>query len=652
MSEEQKAQIPGAESLFESLFDYLNTQIADFAYSDSYQCGPSLFYNFSSSSGTLSFTGSGTMDNFIYETIPWRQNSNAITSIVIPEGVTSIGDYAFYGCSKLKSVSLPSTLKSIGDEAFDDCTLLENISIPDGVTRIAKKTFYRCRNLTNVELPSSLKSIGEEAFSECKNLYSISIPYGTETLENGAFARCDGLTYVLIPDTVETIGNWVFTDCIALKVADIPQNVKIIGERAFKSCRRLETEVELKQITDLGEQAFYDCEKITSLVISSSITEIPNGAFNSCYALQSVTLPDSVTRIGDLAFCGGVFSTFQNPKGLKSVGHSAFAACKNLTSYVIPDGMTTIGRTLFRKCSSLSQVVIPGSVTLDEASAFDGCTSLTDIQFGGSQEDWNNISFGSSNTPVFSANIHYSTQATALGFGTHGSNISWKITLDGVLQLSGLGKMDAGTGTELKEFPWTEYSKKITAIEIQPGITSIAAYAFDGIQAEISIPLSVTEIGRNAVSASKLPNYSGTTTQWLAVNFDLAADYTHGAGAICNDGTVLDLGVCGDFTQEGTARYALAGDGCLRIYGAGQVTSAPWILNKDKITTVTIEEGITSVCENAFQNCTKLTVVTFPESVINVGAGAFGGCAGLKRFITLARRSNGARSRLGKTISP
>ena len=631
LSEEQKAQIPGAESLFESLFDYLNTQIADFAYSDSYQCGPNLFYNFSSSSGTLSFTGSGTMDNFIYDTIPWRQNSNAITSIVIPEGVTSIGDYAFYGCSKLKSVSLPSTLKSIGDEAFDGCTWLENISIPDGVTRIAKKAFYQCRNLTNVELPSSLKSIGEEAFTECKKLYSISIPYGAETLENGAFARCDGLTYVLIPDTVETIGNWAFTDCIALKVADIPKNVKIIGERAFKSCRRLETEVELKQITDLGEQAFYDCEKITSLVISSSsITEIPNLAFNSCYALQSVTLPDSVTRIGDLAFCGGAFSTFQNPKGLKSVGHSAFAVCKNLTSYVLPDGMTTIGRTLFQNCSSLSQVVIPGSVTLVEASAFDGCTSLTDIQFGGSQEDWNNISFGSSNTPVFSANIHYSTQATALGFGIHGSNISWKITLDGVLQLSGLGKMDAGTGTELKEFPWTEYSKKITAIEIQPGITSIAAYAFDGIQAEISIPLSVTEIGRNAVSASKLPNYSGTTAQWLAVNFDLAADYTHGAGAICNDGTVLDLGVCGDFTPEGPARYALAGDGCLRIYGAGQVTSAPWILDKDKITTVTIEEGITSICENAFQNYTKLTVVTFPESVINVGAGAFGGCAGLK----------------------
>ena len=571
------------------------------------------------------------MDNFIYETIPWGQNSNAITSIVIPEGVTSIGDNAFYGCSKLKSVSLPSTLKSIGEEAFGECTLLENISIPDDVTRIAKKAFCRCRNLTNVKLPSSLKSIGEEAFTECKNLYSISIPYGTETLENGAFARCEGLTYVLIPDTVETIGNWVFTDCIALKVADIPQNVKIIGERAFKSCRRLETEVELKQITDLGEQAFYDCEKITSLVISSSsITEIPNLAFNSCYALQSVTLPDSVTRIGDLAFCGGVFSTFQNPKGLKSVGHSAFAVCKNLTSYVIPDGMTTIGRTLFQKCSSLSQVVIPGSVTLVEASAFDGCTSLTDIQFGGSQEDWNNISFGSSNTPVFSANIHYSTQATALGFGTHGSNISWKITLDGVLQLSGLGKMDAGTGTELKEFPWTEYSKKITAIEIQPGITSIAAYAFDGIQSEISIPLSVTEIGRNAVSASKLPNYSGTTAQWLTVNFDLAADNTHGAGAICNDGTVLDLGVCGDFTQEGTARYALVGDGCLRIYGTGQVTSAPWILNKDKITTITIEEGITTVCENAFQNCTKLTTVAFPESVTNVEAGAFGGCAGLK----------------------
>ena len=630
LTDEQKAQIPGAESLFESFFDYLNTQITDFAYSDSYQCGPSLFYNFSSSSGTLSFSGSGTMDNFVYDTIPWRRNNDAITSIVIPEGVTSIGNYAFYGCSKLKSVSLPSTLKSIGDEAFDGCTWLENISIPDGVTRIAKKAFYQCRNLTNVELPSSLKSIGEEAFTECKNLYSVSIPYGTETLEDGAFARCDRLTYVLIPDTVETIGNWAFTDCIALKVADIPQNVKIIGERAFKSCRKLETEVELKQITDLGEQAFYDCEKITSLIISSSITEIPNLAFNSCYALQSVTLPDSVTRIGDLAFCGGVFSTFQNPKGLKSVGHSAFAVCKNLTSYVIPDGMTTIGRTLFQKCSSLSQVVIPGSVTLVETSAFDGCTSLTDIQFGGSQEDWNNISFGSSNTPVFSANIHYSTQATALGFGTHGSNISWKITLDGVLQLSGLGKMDAGTGTELKEFPWTEYSKKITAVEIQPGITSIAAYAFDGIQVEVSIPLSVTEIGRNAISASKLPNYSGTTAQWLAVNFDLAAGNTHGIGAICNDGTVLDLGACGDFTLEGNARYALTVNGCLRIYGTGMVTSAPWILYKDKITTVTIEEGITSVCENAFQNCTKLAAVTLPESVTNVESGAFDGCAGLK----------------------
>lgn len=630
LPEEQRVQIPGAESLFEALFAYVNTQIMNLAYSDSYQCGPNLFFYFNSSSGTLSFTGSGTMDNFSYSTVPWSQNSDAITSIVIPEGVTSIGNCAFYRCSKLKSVSLPSTLKSIGDDAFERCTLLENISIPDGVTRIAKNTFYQCWNLTNVELPSSLKSIGEDAFAECDKLYSISIPYGTETLEYGAFARCGGLTYALIPETVETIGKRAFSECYSLKVADIPKNVKVIGDYAFNRCRKLETEVELNQITDLGTEAFWDCEKITSLVISSSITEIPNGAFNSCFALQSVTLPDSVTRIGDAAFCGDAFSTFQNPKGLKSVGDSVFYDCKNLTSYVLPDGVTTIGRTLFQKCSSLSQVVIPGSVTLVESGAFDGCTSLTDIQFGGSQEDWNNISFGSSNTPVFSANIHYSTQATALGFGTHGSNISWKITLDGVLQLSGLGKMDAGTGTELKEFPWTEYSKEITAIEIQPGITSIAAYAFDGIQAEISIPLSVAEIGRNAVSASKLPNYSGTTAQWLAVNFDLAANYTHGAGAICNDGTVLDLGACGDFDLEGNARYALTGDGCLRIYGTGQVTSAPWILDKDKITTVTIEEGITSICENAFQNYTKLATVTFLESVINVGAGAFGGCAGLK----------------------
>lgn len=630
LPEEQRVQIPGAESLFEALFAYVNTQIMNLAYSDSYQCGPNLFFYFNSSSGTLSFTGSGTMDNFSYSTVLWSQNSDAITSIVIPEGVTSIGNCAFYRCSKLKSVSLPSTLKSIGDDAFERCTLLENISIPDGVTRIAKNTFYQCWNLTNVELPSSLKSIGEDAFAECDKLYSISIPYGTETLEYGAFARCGGLTYALIPETVETIGKRAFSECYSLKVADIPKNVKVIGDYAFNRCRKLETEVELNQITDLGTEAFWDCEKITSLVISSSITEIPNGAFNSCFALQSVTLPDSVTRIGDAAFCGDAFSTFQNPKGLKSVGDSVFYDCKNLTSYVLPDGVTTIGRTLFQKCSSLSQVVIPGSVTLVESGAFDGCTSLTDIQFGGSQEDWNNISFGSSNTPVFSANIHYSTQATALGFGTHGSNISWKITLDGVLQLSGLGKMDAGTGTELKEFPWTEYSKEITAIEIQPGITSIAAYAFDGIQAEISIPLSVAEIGRNAVSASKLPNYSGTTAQWLAVNFDLAANYTHGAGAICNDGTVLDLGACGDFDLEGNARYALTGDGCLRIYGTGQVTSAPWILNKDKITTVTIEAGITTVCENAFQNCTKLTTVAFPESVTNVEAGAFGGCAGLK----------------------
>ena len=245
-------------------------------------------------------------------------NGNLVTELVIPDGVTSIGDYAFYNCTSLTSVTIPDSVTTIGSAAFRDCSSLTNVTIPDSVTSIGSWAFAYCDSLTSVTIGNGVTSIGSYAFAYCDSLTSVTIPDSVTSIGWGAFSGCTGLTSVTIPDSVTSIGDWAFYNCTGLTSVTIPDSVTSIGESAFYNCTGLTSVTIPGSVTSIGSSAFRGCTGLTSVTIGNSVTSIGDDAFRSCTGLTSVTIGNSVTSIGRWAFlgCTGLTSvTFENPNG-------------------------------------------------------------------------------------------------------------------------------------------------------------------------------------------------------------------------------------------------------------------------------------------------------------------------------------------------
>ena len=352
-----------------------------------------------------------------------------VTEYIIGNSVTSIGDYAFYGCSSLTSVTIPNSVTSIGSNAFYGCGGLTSVTIPNSVTSIGEQAFYGCSGLTSVTIPNSVTSIGKWAFYNCSGMNSVTINsnsilskeymefsnlkdifgeqvqkyiIGNSITDIGdcAFYDCRNLTSVTIGNSVTSIGSYAFSKCIGLTSVTIPNSVTSIGGSAFEYCSGLTTVTIPNSITELeiGPQVFDNCNSLTSPVynayvfvymqksytgaytIPNSITSIGSYAFDRCSGLTSVTIPNSVKSIGEYAFdhCKGLKSiTIGN--GVTSIGDAAFRSCTSLTSIEIPNSVIEIGAHTFEGCTGLTTITIPSKVTSIGWSAFENCSGLTSI---------------------------------------------------------------------------------------------------------------------------------------------------------------------------------------------------------------------------------------------------------------------------------
>ena len=232
------------------------------------------------------------------------------TTYNIPQGITAIGNSAFFCCDSLISVAIPDSVISIRDSAFSCCKSLTSITIPDSVTSIGDETFSSCVSLTSVTIPDSVTSIGDSAFSSCVSLTSVTIPDSVTSIGNIAFSCCTSLTSITIPDSVTSIGDGAFYACYSLTSITIPDSVTSIGDWAFSSCTSL-----------------------TSITIPDSVTFIGDSAFDFCESLTSVSIPDSVTFIGDNAFSGCPNLTLTVPRN----SYAAEYAKTNNIPYTYPD---------------------------------------------------------------------------------------------------------------------------------------------------------------------------------------------------------------------------------------------------------------------------------------------------------------------------
>ena len=339
--------------------------------------GQTLYYNTIGRNAQVTYPSSNAYNGYYGYTQP-TGGLTIPSSVDSYYSVTSIGDYAFYGCSGLTSVTIPNSVTSIGDYAFYGCSGLTSVTIGDSVTSIGDYAFYGCSGLTSVTIPNSVTSIGDYAFYGCSGLTSITIGDSVTSIGDFAFKGCSSIASIMVSSDNNTYDSR--NNCNA--IIHTATNELIVG------CHNTTIP---NTVTAIGNDVFNGCSGLSSITIPNSVTSIGYMAF-SCSGLTTVTIPNSVTSIGDFAFngCGSLASImvssgntiYDSRDNCNALIHSAtntlLAGCLNT---VIPNSVTTIEANAFALCIGLDSITIPNSVTSIGYWAFDRCSGLTTVYF-------------------------------------------------------------------------------------------------------------------------------------------------------------------------------------------------------------------------------------------------------------------------------
>lgn len=386
-------------------------------------CGDNLTWEFDESTGTLTISGTGEMwdfDPYLDEPAPWMtqgqwswENSN-IKTVILEDGVTSIGAYAFEGSRGIEDVVFPDTLKSIGTMAFFNNYALRELNFPEELESVGDAAFYASWEIQEIILPYGLKSVGAQAFGSGASLTKTIIP---ETVTNIGYEAFTGKTAGPIGSGcdiefgwTEAIPDYAFGGNLGearpeLVSVIIPEGIESIGDAAFQGCPDLEV-VELPaSLREIGNSAFNSCESLEYINLPDKLQVIGIGAFFYS-GLISIAIPQSVQIIGDGAFsyCGNLESISLS-KNIMEIGNNMFIGCGSLASINIPSGVSYIGESAFQACRNLAYVIMPISVDTIYDNTFSNCEELDFVYYAGSQLDWDAISIGTENEDLTSANI-------------------------------------------------------------------------------------------------------------------------------------------------------------------------------------------------------------------------------------------------------
>lgn len=327
------------------------------------------------------------------------QACTSLKSVVIDEGVLSIGTEAFRDCTSLEYVAISNSVTQIGRAAFASCKSLEVISIPESVTEIGERAFMSS-GLRTVTIPKGVKEIGGWTFQDCALLESVTISSGVKEIEKGAFYGCKSLKSVSVPKTVTKIEDGVFVDCNNLTVEfdgtrEQWREKSFVEKTPFSTVRCTDGVIgitgRLPAYLVLEGTVITGCDKDIipeSVVIPDGVTEIVQEAFKQCMCLESVSIPGTVAVIQEATFKGSAsLKRVILYEGITEIGSEAFHDCTSLERVAIPNGVREIGQSAFAYCNSLRTVTLPRSVKKIGDEAFFACDNLT-VHFDGTKEQW------------------------------------------------------------------------------------------------------------------------------------------------------------------------------------------------------------------------------------------------------------------------
>ena len=528
----------------------------------------------------LIIEGTGEMYDYEYGDQPWYEYSGSIQSISLSEGMTSIGNYAFYSCTRLTAINIPESVTSIGNYAFYSCTRLTAITIPEGVT-----------------------SIGWNAFSDCTILTAITVAEGNAVYDSRG--GCNAI--------IETNSNTLIAGCSA---TIIPEGVTSIGLYAFYACSGLTAITLPESVTSIGDYAFQFCSSLISLTIPMSTTSIGEAAFSCCSSLTSIIVTEGNTIYDSREGCNAIIETSSNtlvfgcsttiiPESVTSIGRAAFSRCYNLASIIIPKDVTSIGNYAFDYCSSLTSITCEAATppTIDDPSTFVGVDKSIPVYVpAGSVEAYQSAEYWNKFTNI----------KGVVASGTCGDNLTWKLTEEYELIIEGTGEMYDYTqgGT-----PWSEYRDAILTITLPEGMTRIGHWAFSDCTSvtTITVPASVTSIGYGILMGC-------TNLTSIAVEEgNTIYDSRNGCNAIIK-----------------TSNNTLVSGCSATVIPEGVTSIGNRAFGYCTFTTIDIPEGVTSIGDYAFGYCSSLATIILPESMTTIGTGAFVGCRKLAELTCLA----------------